>query len=287
MSLDSQRTEIIGICKRLIDENQVKVVLGFGQGEIDGNAVPRFFRSSEEMESIKWDKNCTPNLAKYLLEKKDKTAIIAKSCDARAVVMYLVEKQIDRDNVYIIGVECVGMTDAGGELSPGCSECTVKEPPIYDVLVKNPDLKERLEAPRENEDIKGDLEQNLERFQDEMKKCILCFTCRQACCGCYCKTCFMDRNIPNWMPAEAQMGSKMTFHLGRAMHIAGRCIECGACERVCPSGVKIRYLVKEITGMCKELYGYTAGMDPDETPALAVYTTDDREIGFLGGGDSE
>lgn len=286
MSFESQRSEIINRAKNLLAEGTVKAVLAFAAGEVEGNAIPRFFRTAESLENLKWDETCTSNLAKYLTEKKEKVAILAKPCDARAIAMYLVEKQIDRNNVYIIGAECAGMTGKDGMPAPGCSECKVKTPPIYDVLVKNTD------AAMGNVDLAAaekaeNLEQSLERFQNEMKKCILCYTCRQACYGCYCKTCFVDRNIPDWIPADIDMGSKMTFHLGRAMHLAGRCVECGACERACPSGVKIRYLIKEITDMCEELYGYNAGMNPDETPAIAAYHMGDREVGFLGGEDSE
>ena len=93
----------------------------------------------------------------------------------------------------------------------------------------------------------------------------------------------MDRTVPNFLPGELDEGAKMTYHLGRAMHLASRCVECGECERVCPSGVHIRYLIEELNGFCKEEYGYEPGMDEDATPALAVFRSDDREVGFLGG----
>ncbi len=284
MNFEKQRNEIAAICNTLLGEGRVKVILGFTCGEYEGNAIPFFLRKREDVDKLKWDDTCTPNLARYLMEKKEGAAVIAKACDARAIVMYMAENQINRDNVYIIGVECEGMKDKDGMPAPGCRECRVKIPPVFDILVKNEETgKQNNIATDTSQNGEADLSEKLKRFQNEIKKCILCYSCRQACYGCYCESCFMDRNIPNWLSSELDTGSKMMFHLGRAMHLAGRCVECGACERVCPSGVDIRYLIKEITGFCEELYGYQAGVNANDIPALLSFKQNDREVGFVGG----
>lgn len=283
MGFSEQREEIARICRKLLGEGAVKVILGFAKGEAGLDAVPLFVRSENEVDSLIWDETCTPNLAKYLLERKEKTAIVAKPCDSRAIIMYLIEKQLNRDNIYIIGVECPGMTGKNGRAAPGCDSCALRIPPMYDVLV-NADISGKETASSdEKENVRQTLANNMEKFRNEIKKCILCFSCRQACYGCYCKSCFVERSIPGWLPADPDIGSKMLFHLGRTMHLAGRCVECGACERVCPSGVKLRYLAREISELGKELYGYNAGMNPDEIPSMSAFSQNDREVGFLGG----
>lgn len=283
MSFEEQKNELARICRELLNAGDIKLILGFAKGENGLDAVPLFARNQSDIDAMVWNETCTPNLAKYLLDRKEKTAVIAKPCDSRAITMYLIEKQLNRDNIYIIGVECAGMKGKNGKPAPGCDSCSIKVPPIYDVLVKGDKAEAEKTAEGEKEKLREKLAGSMERFRGEVKKCILCFSCRQACYGCYCKSCFVERNIPNWLPADPDIGSKMLFHLGRTMHLAGRCVECGACERVCPSGVKLRYLAREISDLGKELYGYDAGMNPEEIPSMSAFSQNDREVGFLGG----
>lgn len=279
MGFEVQNKELISLAEKLLSEGKVDVVLGFCEGDEGGKTTPLFLRKSSDAHKLLWDESCSMKLAKYLLEKKGKVGIVAKPCDARAIVLYLTEKQIARENVVIIGMECAGMKNEEGTCAPGCDSCKVRIPPVYDVLIN---FGEAIELP--HIDKTQALPENAqERFKAELSKCILCYSCRQACYGCYCKTCFMDRTVPNFLPGEIDEGAKMTYHLGRAMHLAGRCVECGECERVCPSGVHIRYLIDELNSFCKEEYGVAAGMETDAPSALAVFSSDDREVGFLGG----
>lgn len=294
MDYKKQESQMRELCTSLLTEAKVDVVIGFTSDQLDGRAIPYFAREARDVEALKWDDGCSPNLAKYVIEKKEKLALVAKPCDARAIAMYQIEKQLNRTDVYIIGMECPGMKKSDGTLAAGCDGCTVRIPPIYDVLIRadkeqareSPQLLSKQDADK-NTSIQNsntyELNDKLKCFQNEMVKCTLCFACRQACYGCYCKSCFIDRDIPNWLPSDLDISTKMMFHLGRTMHLAGRCVECGACERVCPSGVNIRYLIKELTKLCREEYGYEAGIDVNEIPALSAFSPNDREIGFLGG----
>ncbi len=63
----------------------------------------------------------------------------------------------------------------------------------------------------------------------------------------------------------------------RAFHVAGRCTDCGSCERACPVGVKIRQFNKKLEKEVLELYGYEAGLSLDERPPLDTYKPGDPE----------
>jgi ferredoxin len=69
----------------------------------------------------------------------------------------------------------------------------------------------------------------------------------------------------------------MIFHLVRAFHVAGRCVNCGACARACPMGVDLVSLTKKLEKDMKELFGYMAGMDVEELAPFATFKEDDPQ----------
>ncbi len=285
MSYEVINKQLKDICKDILENKTVDVILAYRRGDIDDSLIPYFVKTTDEVEKIEWGNRCYQHLAPYLLEKKGKVGIIAKPCDVRAIVQYVIEGQLKRDDIYIIGMDCLGMVDSEGNSRPGCFDCSVRIPPISNVHIEDERLKDIKIEDRKIQSV--DLEKNLERFQKEIDKCILCFSCRQACYGCYCKTCFIEKDMPQWQPKvveqAADYGTKMMFHLGRAMHLSGRCTECGSCEAACASSVNIRYLIKEVTNFISDTYGFNAGMDLNKRPAMTTYAFEDREVGFLGG----
>jgi len=268
--------------KKLLEDGTVNTIIGFQAGCETGLSIPYIINSPEETNKLVWNNRCVPMLSDYLRGRQGKTAIIAKPCDARAVVNLIIENQLKRDDVYIIGMTCDGMVDGDGKMLPACAECTVHTPPVYDTLVGT----EPQEITTQSQGVSRE-PSPWSRFQREMEKCILCYSCRQSCYGCYCKTCFMERGEPDWQTTSPDIGAKMLYHLGRAMHLSGRCVECGACENACASGVNIRYLIKEVTDFIEKTYDYKTGMDLETEPVMLTYKTDDPEIGFQCFGSSD
>ena len=66
-----------------------------------------------------------------------------------------------------------------------------------------------------------------------------------------------------------------TFHFLRAYHCAGRCTDCGACERVCPVGINMRAFTKKLEKDCFDAYGWEAGLSLEQRPPLDTYRPDD------------
>ena len=78
-----------------------------------------------------------------------------------------------------------------------------------------------------------------------------------------------------WVGKGSDPTDTMTFHFLRAYHCAGRCTDCGACERVCPVGISMRQFTKKLNKDAEAYFGWEAGLRLEERPPLDVYRPDD------------
>jgi formate dehydrogenase (coenzyme F420) beta subunit len=307
-------TAIRQTAKKLLEEGKVDLIIGFEKGTLPLRCTPVFIRKPEDVDKLTWDSSCENNLAKYLQGRKERVGIVAKGCDTRAIVGLIQEKQIDRDKVVIIGVPCQGMIDknkveqavdgkevleveekdsniqlkgAGFEktlpranlLHQSCKTCRHHNPVIYDSLVGE----KVIESANVDEyaDIKEfekkSPEERWEYIKNQLSKCIRCYGCRNACPFCYCRECFVDCPKPQWIGKTTDATDTQLFHMIRALHLSGRCVDCGACERACPMGVDLRVLNKKLEGDVEKLFDYKAGLSLEKSPPLAAYKTDDQQ----------
>ena len=300
--------------RKLLDEGKVEVIIGYEKGSIPLQSTPCFVRDSDNVERLVWDSTCGPNLAKYLFDREGKTGIVAKACDVRSIVVGIVEHQIEREDVVVIGVPCEGVIDLkkidaaldGKEileasidndkvsvkgdgfeqvlskkeiLCDSCISCRHRNPPVYDILAGD-ELKETKESD-EFEDISKleakSPEERWNHFSKELGKCIRCYACRNVCPLCYCKECFVDETMPSWCGKTTDLSDTMTYHIIRALHIAGRCVDCGACSRACPEDIDLRALTKKVEKIVRELYDYEPGLSLEELPVLGIFKQDDPQ----------
>ena len=301
------------ISRRLLKEAKVDMVIGFRKGTLPMMNEPCFVKTVEDVDNLVWDSSCGINLANYLTNRKEKIGIVAKGCDSRNIVTHIIENKIKRDQVMIIGVPCKGMIDrhnieamAEGEikevietddtiqikgddfektldknevLQQNCAICIHRNPVIYDELVAD-EVKEQTDVDR-YEDVRHiealSPDEKWDFFEDLLSTCIRCYACRNACPLCYCPTCFVDESRPQWVGKSQDPTDIRTFHFLRAYHCAGRCTDCGACERACPMGIKVRLLTKKLEKDCLELFDWEAGMTLEKRPPLDTYRPDDPD----------
>jgi len=63
----------------------------------------------------------------------------------------------------------------------------------------------------------------------------------------------------------------------RALHMAGRCADCGACVRACPNNIDLRMLTKKVAKDIKTLFNAEAGLSLEEKPVMASFSEDDPQ----------
>jgi len=302
------------IAESLLDEGKVDVVIGYEWGSLPLVARPCFVRSADEVDQLIWNACCTNSLSPYLLVTEERVGICVKGCDARAAVAMILERQIPRENVVIVAIPCEGVIDRkklgraadGKEILEGslegetvvmqagglekrialadlvaetCQTCPYPTPPVYDIMVGDPiaakEGGDRFRAVERMENLS--VEERWAYFEQEFQRCIRCYACRQTCPLCYCQVCFIDQTQPAWLGRTDDLSDTMLFHVVRAMHLAGRCVECGACASVCPMGIDLMALNRKLIKDIKEWYDFESGLEEDTAPPLSSFRLSDPE----------
>jgi formate dehydrogenase subunit beta len=257
------------------------------------------------------------NLTVFLKEISGKVGIVAKGCDARSIVSLIQDKQSARENVFIIGVPCAGIIDidkvekltgkdrdeideisregdkvivtvngarkdfaAKDVLIDSCLGCDLPVPREYDILL-DADGSTIIDSEATRSLIKS-LEamppaQRWEFWKNQFDRCIRCYACRQVCPACFCKRCFVEETEPQWISPLPKWQDNLIFQVTRIMHVAGRCTDCGACERACPVGIPLHSLSRKMEEIVQELFEYQAGTDKDAPPLMAAYESKEAE----------
>ena len=300
------------IALKLLKNKEVDVFIGYKKGTVPMMNEPVLITDPDQVETLYWDSFCALNLCNYLTKRTDKIGIVATGCNSRNIATHIVENQIKRDQLYIVGVPCEGMIDhravmrtikqreitdfreegdrftvVGKDfeetfekktfLQNNCATCTHRNPVIYDEMVGEPVEEQTDVAPfKDVEKIEQMAPEKRQGFFARLiSRCLRCYACRNACPLCYCPTCFVDESTPQWVGKSIDPTDTLTFHFLRAYHCAGRCTDCGACERVCPVGIKMRQFTKKLNKDCQELFSWEAGLTLDQRPPLDVYSPDD------------
>jgi ferredoxin len=271
--------------QELLSLGEVGCVIGHEQSPKD-RFRPVFVYDDADADRLVWNRSCNHNLVVYLRDfvmrtrRRDtpaRVAVVARPCDVRALNVLIHEEQVARDQVFVIGVACPGMLDGQGVEQENCQRCKERVPVIYDALVGEP---LQLEVQEDQWSDVREMEalspaERLTFWTHEFDRCIRCYACRQACPGCYCLECLAEQTDPAWVSIAHQIPEKAFFHVMRAYHLAGRCVECRACDEACPMHIPLSLLNRKIAKEIATMFSYVAGGDAAILPPLATFEKDE------------
>ena len=315
MTTDPWLTTLQSKVARLVEDGSVAAVIGFEAGSLALRARPVMVRRPEAAGRLVQNGFCQNNLAAYLHHrpKGERIGLICRGCESRAVRALVVEQQVSRDELYLIGVPCRGIIDArkieaevgqevltaresdrkivvatrSGEhrfvrrkmLHGACIRCRFPNPVGVDIMMGAP--VPETDGPGIFENVRAfealTAEARHAFFTRETERCIRCYACREACPMCYCSLCFVDGTAPRWIESTVGPAGTQAWHIVRAFHQTGRCVSCGACERACPMGIPMTYLTDQLNRQMEEAFDFVVGQEEGRQPPLAAFSLDDAE----------
>lgn len=251
--------------KSLFAEGTVKLAIGFENGS--HGARPFFCRNQEDADRLIWDDSCTNNIAVYLTKSElfdtSTTVLVANLPALRTVLQLASENQLKQEQWIILTLDAQGEVIQFGNLEEISAYMA-----DYPVLISEEDrqLVEKIQSMTR--------EERWQYWIREMSKCMKCYACRAACPLCYCNRCIVEVNCPQWIQAWSAPLTNMEWQINRVMHMAGRCVGCGACAKACPVGIPLHLLTQNMTEIIREKFEKQPGSMGN---TLATFKVEDKE----------
>lgn len=300
---------------------ELDLVIGWEMGFDPFHATPLFIRTEQDLERLVVGPWAVHNLATYLPGLKGKkVGVVVKGCDSRSVIQLATEGLIRREDVTVFGLCCDGVVshrklrerlpaDLGfveqaawhgdrlqasvaGQpvevrladvLADKCLACRYPNALAADVRIGT----ERTPAPQpvpcqQSFDALPQADK-LAFWESAMSRCIRCYACRNACPLCVCRDhCIATSRDPLWLGQENSPAENFMFQMIHVLHLAGRCTECGECERACPVDIPLLLLRRSMNRVTEELFDYQSGTTPGQTPPLLTFQVEEARINERG-----
>ena len=247
--------------KELLESGKIKGFLGLI--EKNGQIGPHLFCDKDDLDNMVMGDWKQPGDSRYPLNKQlislarcypeDTFGVMVRGCDQRGLITLFTWNQLSPGKVVPLGIACPR------ELAEAC-ECLKPYPDEFVEGEKTEGCSSQLVVQVDDLDILA----RFEFWMKEFSKCVKCYGCRDICPMCFCKECSLETDelirtgdIPPEIPI---------FHLTRAVHMAGRCIDCGLCNEACPADIPLRTLYKKVADIMDNEFKYRPGYTDQKSP---------------------
>lgn len=251
--------------QELLDSGRAKGFLGLKQ--VNGHVGPFLFCHADDLEGLVLGDRDRPGDSRYPLNRQlislaraypeEVFGVLVRGCDERGLKTLFSWNQLRPDKVMAVGIACPQ------DLAEAC-ECKKPFPEEFIAGEKG----EGVSSPSVARIDGFDHHARLSLWMREFEKCIKCYGCRDICPMCFCRECSLETDAlvrTGEIPPEIPL-----FHLVRAVHMAGRCIDCGLCNEACPADIPLRTLYKKVADIIDQEFHYRPGYTLEEKSPLNI-----------------
>ena len=244
-------------------------------------------------------KGCDSRSVVELLQEKlvarDQVVVFGMPCsgvaDITRVQQALRRLDADPDRIDAVRIEGETLTVTANGVSHSmamadvaarkCLSCRFPNAVLADAFAGDPIAPAAVESPPAEAAVPdaASLREQMAFWRYHMERCIRCHACRNVCPLCVCKDhCIAQSRDPHWISQEDTVTEKLLFQVVHAVHLAGRCTECGECERACPMDIPLVALKSHMNRVILDLFDYRAGTDPEAVPPLLTFKMEEEHI---------
>jgi ferredoxin len=257
------------LAKKILEDKSANLLIGYSNSP-QGDIKPIFIAMPEMTEQLVYNEKCTQNLVAYLHKPEVKAyktiAIVLNYPASRALLQLIAENQFKNISVLAIVVKDDGTAEVLND---------VKQ--LEDYVKANFKKYNPNELDNINDIMNKSLDDRWNYWVDAVQDCIKCYACRSACPMCYCEKCTTDCNNPQWVATSTHTQGNIEWHIMRAMHLAGRCVNCNECARACPVDIPLNLLTRKINEDMEAQFDQVSGLSAELDYAMSSYKFEDKE----------